>query len=275
MRLLPLGIAVVALAAAAGCGSSSSSSQSGGGGASTVAHGQLDLFEDGTLTVGSDISYPPQEFYDSSHKPTGFDLDLGKALADRLGLRFKAVNQTFDGIIPALNAKKFDIIISAMSTTDTRKKQVAFVPYFNAGEALVVKQGASYAPTSADQLCGHSVAVEKGTIEADEITSVAGKCGSNPPKAQSYTTDVEAAEQIEKGAVDVYYTDSPVAAYDVKQKSDLRISSPVFNSSTEGIAVRMDDKQLQSAINDAFKAVRSDGTYSSLLAKWNLKDGSI
>jgi len=260
-------VAAGVLLALTACGSADNSSSSSAG-------PNLGLFESGTLTVGSDISYAPQEFYDANQKPTGFDLDIAQAIARKMGLQYKVINQGFDGIIPALNAKKFDVIVSAMSITDKRKESVSFVPYFSAGEAFVVKKSGTYMPKQLTDLCGHSVAVEKGTAEADEVATV--KCpNGGAPNAQTYATDTEASEQISKGSVDVYFTDSPVAAYDVQRKSDLMQSSDVFETAPEGIAVRKDNPALLSAVQKAFNDIKADGEYKSILAKWNVSSGAI
>src|SRR2546423_1748980 len=140
----------------------------GGGGSSAPAAGKNcltapgTLVTPGTLTIGSDVSYPPQEFM-KQNTPTGFDLDVGAALASKMCLKSSVVNQTFNSIIPALNARKFDVILSAMTITDARKQSVNFVPYFNAGEALVAKKGSSLHITDLSQLCGRTVAVGKCT----------------------------------------------------------------------------------------------------------------
>lgn len=259
------------LVALSGCGSSDNS---GGGSSSSNAGANLGLVENGTLSVGSDISYAPQEFYDANQQPTGFDLDLAQAIAKKMGLQYKVTNQGFDGIIPALNAKKFDVIVSAMSITDKRKESISFVPYFSAGEAFVVKKGGSYQPKQPTDLCGHSVAVEKGTAEADEVSAV--KCpDGKAPNAQVYATDTEASTQISKGSVDVYYTDSPVAAYDVQRKPDLAQSSDVFATAPEGIGVRKDNTALLNAVQKALNDLKADGEYKSILAKWNVSSGAI
>src|SRR6266478_4953871 len=128
-----------------------------------------ELFTAGTLTIGSDVSYPPQEFFPvGSQTPDGFDIDLGKALAAEMGLQFAVVNTPFDGIIPALNSKKFDIMISAMTITDARKTAVDFIPYFVAGESFVVGKSSTLNLTKLEDLCGHKVAAESGTAELDE-----------------------------------------------------------------------------------------------------------
>jgi polar amino acid transport system substrate-binding protein len=255
----------------------------GGGGGTAPAAGKScitapsTVVTTGTLTIGSDVSYPPQEFM-KQNVPTGFDLDVGAALASKMCLKSAVVNQTFDSIIPALNAKKFDVIMSAMTITDARKQTVSFVPYFNAGEALVAKKGSSLHITNLSQLCGRTVAAEEGTAEKDEVTtSVNPKCASGKQvNLKTFQTDTEALEQLRKGTVDVHFTDSPVAEYEVKQEPGaLKIVSPVLEVAPEGIAVRKDDTQMLDAVQKAFKAIEGDGTYHNLLVKWGVADGDI
>ena len=96
------------------------------------------LVSAGTLTIGSDVSYPPQEYMDASSNPVGFDIDVAAEIASRLGLQPKVVNFNFNDIIPALNAGQFDIIISAMNITPERSNAVDFVQYYAAGQSVLV-----------------------------------------------------------------------------------------------------------------------------------------
>jgi polar amino acid transport system substrate-binding protein len=278
LRLRPFALAIAAVLISA-CGSSSS----GGTGSGTVTPPpNSDLLTAGALTFGSDISYPPQEYYDppGSQTAVGFDVDLAKALAAKMGLQFAIVNHKFDSIIPDLTAKKFDAIISAMTDNADRAKTVDFVDYFTAGESFVVPKGTSLHPTKLDDLCGKTVAVEKGTAEETESQDTndpkkQGKCASNPIKISSFDTDTEALVQLKKGTVVIHFTDSPVAGYELKHDSTLAISGGVIEVAPEGIAVRKGDSAMLTAMKAAFKALQDDGTYDSLLTKWGLKDGDI
>jgi polar amino acid transport system substrate-binding protein len=258
------------------CGSSSSS----GGTAKVTPPPESDLFTAGTLTAGSDISYPPQEYFDPPGSTTavGFDIDVGKALADKMGLKFVAVNTKFASIIPSLLAKKYDFILSAMTISDERKQQVDFVPYFVAGESFVVAKGSAIHPAKLEDLCGQSVAVEKGTAEETEATGLndAGKaCASNKVKISSFDTDTEALTQLKKGALAIHFTDSPVAGYELRHDSALALSGSAIEVAPEGLAVRKGDSAMLTALQQALKACQDDGTYDSLLSKWGLKDGDI
>jgi polar amino acid transport system substrate-binding protein len=259
------------------CGTSSTA-----GGGTVTPPPDSDLFAAGTLTIGSDVSYPPQEFFDppGSTTATGFDIDVGKALAAKMGLKFNTVNQTFDGIIPALTAKKYDVILSAMSVTDERKKTVDFVPYFTSGESFVVLKTATYKPTKLADLCGHKVAVEDGTTEQDDANGLnaAGKpCADKHAIVTVFKTDDKALPELRKGASvqEVHFTDTPVAHYELAHASDLAISGASIPTGPEGIAVRKGDTAMLTAIKAAFKALEDDGTYKDLLKKWSLEDGDI
>jgi polar amino acid transport system substrate-binding protein len=268
-----MSLAAVAMSA---CGSSSTSS----GTAKVTPPPDSALFTPGTLTFGSDVSYPPQEYFDppGSTNITGFDADIAKALADKMGLKVLLVNQAFSGIIPAMDAKKYDAIISAMTINADRTPKVDFVPYFVAGESFVIKKGASYKPTKLEDLCGHKIAVEDGTAEKDEANGLndAGKaCANNKVIVQVFTVDTEALAQIKKGAVDAHFTDSPVAGYEIKRDSNLVIAGAAIEVAPEGIAVRKGDTALLNSLKAAFKAIQDDGTYKSILKKWGVTDGDI
>lgn len=277
-----LGAVAAALAAgimATACGSGGQAPSAGSSPSTSCVSAPSDLVNPGSLTWGSDVSYPPQEFFPPSAPttPSGFDLDVAAAIAKKMCLQSQVVNQGFDGIIPALTAKKFDAIISAMTITSDRSKVVSFVPYFNAGEALVATSSSTLHITDLTQLCGRSVAVESGTAEESEIkTSVDPKCPSGKQvNLKVFPVDTAALAELRKGGVDVHFTDSPVAEYEVKQNTDLKVVSPVLETAPEGIAVRKDDTKLFDAITKAFKVIEQDGTYSQLLTKWGLGDGDI
>jgi polar amino acid transport system substrate-binding protein len=245
-----------------------------------------DLLTPGTLTFGSDVSYPPQEFYPpgcNGKDPDGFDMDLGKAMAARMGLKFAAIDTKFDGIIPAMTTKKFDAIMSAMTISAERKKAVQFIPYFVAGESFVLTSDNTKSPQELKDLCGLKVAVEKGTAEETEVgaandASKQGVCASKPIdyKNSDFDKDTQSLAALKKGSVDVHFTDSPVASYELLKNTGFKISNKtVQNTAPEGIAVRLDDSAMYSALTAAFDALKTDGTYLKLMQKWQLTDGDI
>jgi len=275
MRARIFAVAVVVLLTA--CGSTSTPPT---GTAKVSPPPNSALFTAGTLTIGSDVSYPPQEFFPvGSQTPDGFDIDLGKALAKEMGLNFAVVNTPFDGIIPALNSKKFDIMISAMTINDSRKTAVDFIPYFVAGESFVVAKNSTLNLTKLSDLCGHKVAAESATAELDEanaLNKAGAPCANNKVKVTSFQKDTEALVELKKGNVEVHFTDSPVAAYEVlKDSSNLKLSGGIIEVAPEGIALRKGDTAVADPVKAAFELMKSDGTYAAVLAKWNVSDGDI
>ncbi len=275
-------VRIFAIAAAvflAACGSSTTTTPPAGT-AKVSPPPSSELFTAGTLTIGSDVSYPPQEFYPvGSLIADGFDIDIGKALANEMGLNFAVVDTPFTGIIPALNSKKFDIMVSAMTITDARKGQVDFIPYFVAGESFVVAKNSTLTLAKLEDLCGKKVAAESATAELDEangLNKAGGACASNKVKVVTFQKDTEALTELKKGNVDIHFTDSPVAAYEVlKDSANLKISGGIIEVAPEGIALRKNDAALEDPVKAAFDKMKSDGTYASLLTKWNVSDGDI
>jgi polar amino acid transport system substrate-binding protein len=235
-----------------------------------------DLVEAGTLTFGSDISYPPQEDYDPSHNPVGFDIDLGKAVAARLGLRAKFVQQNFNTLLGALAAKKFDAILSAMSITDNYKKSATFVAYFQAGQAIVVKKGNAESIRGLADLCGRKVAVPVNTPEHDTLISAnQAACRDQLVGITTQPSDLVAMEKVEQGVVLAALVDSPVAWYYAKVKGTLEVAGDPIANVPQGIGILPANTALYDAVRAVLKQLIADGTYRELLERWGLQNGAI
>jgi polar amino acid transport system substrate-binding protein len=269
--------AMVAALGLAGCSSSSS--------------GSLQLIKDGTLTVCSDTSYPPQESLDSSNNAVGSDIDLAKELAKRMNLTLVVKSTTFDSIIPALQGGSCDIIISAQTITAERQAAVDMVPYFAAGQSFVVLKGNPSNIKSIDDLCGQAVAAEKGTIEADHVAgtgsgydntnSLDANCatkGKQPITLQQFDADTNALAALQAGTVVAHFTDEPVAGYEVVQaagKFDLAPSSMTLERGAEGISVQKSHTALRDEVKKDLLAMISDGTYTKILTTWGVQSGAV
>ncbi len=226
------------------------------------------------LTIGSDASYPPQEYIGGDGNAVGLDIDIGNEIASRLGLQIKVVNFKFDDIIPALNAGQFDTVISAMTITDDRKKVVDFVPYFDAGQAVLVKKGNPLGIKTLDDLSGKTAVTQQGTTEEKTLTDLndkLGKAGKPKVNVLTYGTDTDAVDQLRVGRADATLHDSPVAAYYAKLNPNFEIAIANFDSAPEGIAVAKDNKPMYDAINAAITAMKSDGTLDAIKTKWGVK----
>ena len=211
----------------------------------------------------------------------GIDWDLAQAMGQKLGVRFTFANTTFDGIIPALKAKRFDVIMSAMSDTPERQKEVDFIDYFNAGTSILVKKGNPQNIQSLDDLCGKTIALQKGTTQVDVATEQQGKCtAAGKPKINilTYDKDTEAQLQLRSGRAVADMNDFPVAAYaaqTVGGGNDFEVVGQQIGAGPYGIGVRKDDTQLRDALQGALKAIIADGTYDQILQKWNVAQGAL
>jgi polar amino acid transport system substrate-binding protein len=234
-----------------------------------------DLIAHGVLTVGSDTTYPPQEFIDTSTgKAIGFDVDLITAMAQKLGLTANVKTANFDTIVDDLAAKRYDVVISALTINSDRLKKADFVPYFNAGVSLVVEKGNPKNIMCVGSLCGLKAGVQSGTVELDYLNAGNAACKKAGKPAINLTVlkdQTDVLQLLANHRVDAIYQDSPVTDYYVKQHPDqFALGGSVFNAAPEGIAVRKGDTPMLDAMQAAFSAVKADGTYDSLFQKWAL-----
>jgi polar amino acid transport system substrate-binding protein len=260
----------------AGCGGSSKKSAptttAAAGGSAIQAPASVKSA--GSLVFCSDISYPPEEFYKGS-TPVGSDIDIGAEIAKRMGVKAQFDNTGFDGIIPALQGKKCDAIISGMNDTPERQKQVAFVDYIDVGQSFMVKKGNPEHITGIPALAGKSASVEVGTTNKDYLDQQSKKL-PKPIDVVTFPKDTDAANALKTGKVDAYFGDAPVVAYYVKQDpASFAFGGSPINPIPVGIAIRKSDSELQTAVKSAVDAMYSDGTMAKILGKWQLSSSAM
>lgn len=286
-RVLSL-LALVALAVLiAGCGSdkdnkSSDSGATGASGSITGAFNQAAadkvpqaIKDKGTIVVAMDASYAPNEFFDEDGKTIiGMDADLADALGKTLGLEVEKKNATFDSIIPGLAAGKFDIALSSFTDTKEREKQVDMVTYLTAGTSFYTTTAKPTDVQTLEDLCGKKVAVQKGTVQQEDVEAQNKKC-STPIDIQVFTQQTDVDLALTSGKAQIALADSPVAAYAVKQSNGkLKLTGKDYDSAPYGIAVSK-KTGLTPAVQAAVQALMDNGTYKAILAKWGLESGAI
>ena len=262
-----------------GTASSSAPTPSGSGDLSAMLPASIKSA--GTIKIATDASYAPNEFFDTDGKTIiGMDVDLGNAIAAKLGVKASFENVKFDAIIPALAAGKYDLGMSSFTDTKEREGTVDFVTYFSAGESLIVLKGNPKHVTGPDlSLCGLTIAVEKGTTEESEVPDLSKKCtdaGKAAVKALSTDDQNGANLALTSGRADVGSADSPVAEYAVKQlNGQVEIAGSSYENAPYGIALPKNDGDFAKAIQGALAALIADGTYKQILDKWGVADGAI
>jgi polar amino acid transport system substrate-binding protein len=280
---------VLALVVLAGCGSSSSSSSSTSSSstsssantanASLAAQVPAAIKSKGTLNVATEAQYAPNEFIASDgHTVIGMDAELIEAIASALGLKAKLINSDFETIIPGLAAGRYDLGISSFTDTKEREKTVDFVDYFSAGISFYAKSSANPSVNTVADLCGKTVAAEKGTVEAEESEKQSKKCTKEGKKAVStlsFPGQNAVNLAVSSGRAEVGMADSPVADYQVKKsEGGFKLIGKEYEVAPYGIAIPKTSGMTQPVLG-AVKAVIADGTYAKILAKWGLQSGAI
>lgn len=226
----------------------------------------------GSISFCSDMSYPPMESLKAG-KPVGADIDIANAIAKHLGTTATFKNISFDAIIPALLAKKCDAIISAMTNTAERAKQVDFADYVTVGMSLMVKKGNPEGITGLASLAGKTAAVEAATTEKDVLTAFNAaqkKKGGKEVGIKIFQADTDAAAALLSGKVDVYFADATPVLYYIKTTGGkFEAAGGQIEAAPEGIATRKGDP-LGPKFKAAVKALYADGTMGKILAKWGL-----
>lgn len=233
---------------------------------------------EGELSIGTEGAYPPWSMADAAGNVTGFDADVGALLCTKLSMKCHFVVQAFDGLIPALKAKRFDIIISGMSITADRKKEINFsVGYAELANVFVVPKSSDLAglkdiETLLKSLDGKKVGVQAGTTHAHFLEK-------RVPNADLKTYDTLDQMQIDlaTGRIDTAFADASalqdfLAKPDGKdfQFVDVKIQSTFDPSLGEGIGVGIaqENTALKADIDKALCELVADGSIGKASEKW-------
>jgi polar amino acid transport system substrate-binding protein len=218
------------------------------------------------LIIASDATWPPMEMIDENKNIIGFDVDLIKAAAERGGFEVEIRNTAWDGIFAGLAAGEYDAVISSVTITEDRKKQMDFsIPYINAGQIIIVRSETNGVSKLAD-LSGKSVGAQIGTTGDIEVTKYADI------DRKTYDEIGLAVEDLANERIDAVVCDTPVAANYVlqteKYKGKLKIVGEPFTDEYYGVAVQKGNKEVLDLINTGLQAVLDEGLNKELEKKW-------
>lgn len=238
------------------------------------------LKEAGTIRVASNVEYPPFEYYDTDNTTIiGLDKDLAEALGQKLGVKLEFSNMSFDAIIPALAAKRYDMAMSAMTDTEERRKAVDFVDYFTSGGGFLVKKGNPHNVHTLGDICGVTVAIDKGTTEIDDAKKASEDCvkaGKAEVNAKVLPGTSKIVLALQAGRVDVAMIDTSAGAYISQQhKGEFEVPDASYAPRPYGIVLPKDSHELATALQGALKALIEEGTYDKILDKWGQKVGAV
>ncbi|STO58115.1 transporter substrate-binding domain-containing protein [Grimontia hollisae] len=221
------------------------------------------------VRIAVDVPYEPFEYKAPDGTLTGFEVDLGNAVCENAKLNCSWVVQAWDGIIPGLQARKYDVIFSSMSVTEERAKQVLFSePYYNTPSGFFAPKGSGLNPADVDSLKGKRIGVQRGTVQDNYATDTYGKVA----EVKRYTTSDDLVLDLQGGRLDIVLLDFPVGESAILAGKD----GDRFEVAGDNVqlgngiaaAFRKRDKALAAIFNKALAEVKADGTYDEIRKKY-------
>ncbi len=276
MKKLLLALAVTSVLAA--CGKKEEAAPAAPAAPASAPAAAAPAPEAGPLKVAIDPTYEPFTFKSADGQPTGFDVDIANALCEQIKRKCEFVEQVWDSMIPGLNAKKYDVIISSMSITDDRLKEVDFTDkYYNTPSRIVLKKGTKF--TDAASIKGKKIGVLKGSTQEKYALGDLKPAGVI---VNSYEAQDQVYLDIKSGRLDGTVADymevtggflsKPEGAKYELVGPDLKM--PQYFGYGAGIALRKGEDKLKGELNEAIKTIRTNGTYKTLndkyFAKYNI-----
>ncbi|MBP1918488.1 polar amino acid transport system substrate-binding protein [Youngiibacter multivorans] len=266
-RLVAASVAAMAIFAA-GCGSKTTptTAPTTAPSATIAMSASLKKIKDsGKLVLGTSADYPPFEFHasvDGKDTIVGFDIEVAKEIAKDLGVTLEIKDLKFDGLLAALDQGSVDIVIAGLSPTEERAKSVDFsIQYYSAEQAVVVRGADKGTLTTLESLKGKTIAAQKGTIQEDAAKAVEGATVLSLGKI----SDLILA--LKSNRADAAIIEVPVAESNVKENTDLVISSIVIKNEGEGkvAAVKKGSADLVVEVNKTLERILADGTFEKFV----------
>jgi arginine/ornithine transport system substrate-binding protein len=233
--------------------------------------------EAAVLKVAIDPTYEPFTYKTADGKPTGFDVDIANAICEQIKRKCEFVEQVWDSMIPGLNAKKYDVIISSMSATDERKKEIDFSDkYYQTPSRVVLKKGAKF--TDPASIKGKKLGVLKGSTQEKYALDNLKPAGV---VINSYEAQDQVYLDIKSGRLDGTVADFLEVTGGFLSKPEgakYELVGPVLSDvkyfAGAAVAMRKGEDKLKAEVNDAIKTIRSNGSYKTIndkyFAKYNI-----
>ena len=230
------------------------------------------------LRIANVPNYPPLEFLDlSTNRLTGFDIDLGDAIAARLGLKAAWVETSFDQMLPGLATGRVDAVMSGMSDLATRHETASFVDYLRSGPQFFVSASRAGEFKDMTALCGKTVGASRRTAFPKQIMAWSDEhCPGKPITFIGTDGSIDARTQLRQGRLDAAVQGNETMPFVMEQEPNqyATVGGAIATQLT-GIALPVKETGLQQAILSALDALIADGTYKTLLAKWHLADNAV
>jgi arginine/ornithine transport system substrate-binding protein len=218
------------------------------------------------LRIAFDVPYEPFEYKDENGELIGFEVELAEAMCEEMNANCEFVIQAWDGMIPGLLARKFDLIMSSMSITPERAERVLFSePYYNTPGGWFAREGFDTDVTDMDAMEGKVVGVQRGTTMDTYVTENMGGVVT----IKRYTTADDMVLDLEGERLDVVFVDYPVGEQTILSKEGfVEVGEPVKLGEGVGVAMRKRDKDLAEEVNAALQTLKDNGTYDAIMNEY-------
>jgi polar amino acid transport system substrate-binding protein len=233
----------------------------------------------GTLKIATDPSSPPYTYYQADGQTLiGSDIDLGNAVAAKLGLKAEWSAVKFPGIIAAIEAKRFDTALSGMGDTPAREQKLDFVDYSTDGNALVVLKSNPLGIKTITDLCGKHVAVLQGSVMQGLVEKQDAKC-TDKIDIQVFQDINQALLQVRTKRADATMYQYGVAAYIIQTSPDAAglevLAFEQYGTGYNAIPFRKSDSELRDAVQAALTEMKADGSYEKILSAWGMQANGL
>jgi lysine-arginine-ornithine-binding protein len=220
------------------------------------------------IRIGTEGAYPPFNYITAGGELAGFDVDIARALCDKIQVECEFVTQDWDGIIPGLLAKRYDAIVASMSITEERQEVVDFTDrYYTNSLVFVAREDAGIEDLTPKALAGRTLGTQSATISAAHLED-----NYSDSTIRLYPTQEEAYRDLAAGRLDAVLADFGVTYIWLEESDEGQccgfVGEAVLSNDEIGIAVRKEDDELREAFNRALEEIRADGTYKQINDKY-------
>jgi polar amino acid transport system substrate-binding protein len=237
------------------------------------------LITDGTLELATKAAAPPYEFFeDGTDTLRGSDIDLGYAIAAKLGLEATFSSMEFPGILPAIQAKRYDFSIAGMGDTPARQEVVDFVDYSTDSNSIVTTKGNPKKIEGIDTLCGLNISSVEGSVYLGLLEKQNESC-DDKMNITVFQDNPSALLQVQTGRADATMYQTGVALYLIKTDEASKnlevIDSEEYGKGYNAIAFNKENTELRDLVRDALVALQDDGVYEEIHVAWGLTSNMV
>ncbi|MBK5000215.1 amino acid ABC transporter substrate-binding protein [Pseudomonas sp. S31] len=228
------------------------------------------------LRVGTSLTQMPWGFYDAQQQPTGIDVAMCGAIARHMGAEAQFTNLDYKGLVPALQAGRFDMLCAAMYITPERQAVISMVPYLTASQAVLAQHDSTLAGLA--DLCGQRVSVLQGSGSLKVLEQASGACSAAGKPAiaiQSFDTQPVAIRALENRSVDAFIATDSLVSYYLQRNPRLKKIATGISPMTLGIGLPRSDPARAQQVRQALAEVQASGEYRAILKQWGIEAAGI